>query len=47
LRNNLFHYPYIKIAFFENTLKVSRATAIPYLDALAKDGVLEKHKLGR
>ena len=35
------------MAFLENDLKVSRATATRYLDALAKDGVLKKHKLGR
>lgn len=47
LINNLFHHPYTKVAFLENDLKVSRATATRYLDALAKDGVLKKHKLGR
>ena len=47
LINNIFHHPYTKVAFLENDLKVSRATATRYLDALAKDGVLKKHKLGR
>ena len=47
LINNLFHHPYTKVAFVEKDLKVSRATATRYLDALAKDGVLKKHKLGR
>ena len=47
LINNLFHHPYTKVAFLENDLNVSRATATRYLDALAKNGLLEKHKLGR
>ena len=47
LINNLFHHPYTKVAFIEKDLQVSRATATRYLDALAKDGILEKHKLGR
>ena len=47
LINNLFHHPYTKVAFLENDLKVSRATATRYLDSLAKDGILKKHKLGR
>ena len=45
--NNLFHHPYAKVAFLEKDLNVSRATATRYLDALAKNGLLEKHKLGR
>lgn len=47
LINNIFRHPYTKVQFLENDLKVSRATATRYLDALAEDGVLEKHKLGR
>jgi len=47
LINNLFRHPYTKVAFLENDLQVSRATATRYLDALAKDGVLHKYKLGR
>ena len=47
LINNLFRHPYTKVAFLENDLQVSRATATRYLDALAKDGVLQKYKLGR
>ena len=47
LINNIFHHPYTKVAFLEKDLKVSRATATRYLDALAEDGVLTKHKLGR
>ncbi|MBV1883019.1 MAG: Fic family protein [Pseudomonadales bacterium] len=47
LINNIFHHPYTKVAFLEKDLKVSRATATRYLDALSEDGVLTKHKLGR
>lgn len=47
LINNIFRHPYTKVQFLEDDLKVSRATATRYLDALAADGVLEKHKLGR
>lgn len=47
LINNLFRHPYTKVAFLESDLGVSRATATRYLDALADDGVLQKHKLGR
>lgn len=47
LINNIFRHPYTKVQFLEHDLKVSRATATRYLDALAADGVLEKHKLGR
>lgn len=47
LINNLFRHPYTKVAFLENDLQVSRATATRYLDALANDGVLHKYKLGR
>ena len=47
LINNLFRHPYTKVAFLESDLGVSRATATRYLDALALDGILHKHKLGR
>jgi len=47
LINNIFHHPYTKVQFMERDLRVSRATATRYLDALADYGVLEKHKLGR
>jgi Fic family protein len=47
LINNIFHHPYTKVAFLERDMRVSRATATRYLDALAKHGILEKHKLGR
>jgi Fic family protein len=47
LLNNLFKYPYTKIEFIQNDLKVSRNTAIRYLDALVEEGILTKHKIGR
>ena len=47
LINNLFRYPYTKVAFLEKDLDVSRATATRYLEALADDGILHKSKLGR
>ena len=47
LINNIFRHPYTKVAFLEQDLGVSRATATRYLDALSKDGILTKHKLGR
>jgi Fic family protein len=47
LLNNLFKYPYTKIEFIERDLSVSRSTAIRYLEALVKTGLLEKLKLGR
>lgn len=47
LINNIFRHPYTKVAFAERDLKVSRATATRYLDALARDGILTKHRLGR
>lgn len=47
LLNNLFTHPYTKIEFIERDLKVSRLTAIKYLDALTADGFLVKRKIGR
>lgn len=47
LINNLFRHPYTKVAFLEKDLGVSRATATRYLDALADDEILVKHRLGR
>ncbi len=47
LINNLFRHPYTKVAFLEEDLGVSRATATRYLDALSDDGPLQKHRLGR
>lgn len=47
LLNNLFKYPYTKIEFIERDLQVSRRTAIRYLEALVKAGLLKKQKIGR
>jgi Fic family protein len=47
LINNIFRHPYTKVAFLEHDITVSRATATRYLEALARDGLLHKHKLGR
>lgn len=47
LLNNLFTHPYTKIQFIEQELNVSRLTATKYLDTLANDGILQKHKAGR
>lgn len=47
LLNNLFKHPYTKIEFLEEELSVSRITAANYLNRLAKDGLLRKHKLGK
>jgi Fic family protein len=47
LINNIFHHPYTKVAFLEQDMGVSRATATRYLDALAAGGILKKHRLGR
>lgn len=47
LINNIFRHPYTKVAFLEEDLNVSRATATRYLDQLAQGGILEKHRLGR
>lgn len=47
LLNNLFKHPYTKIGFVEEDLQVSRITAANYLNTLAKDGVLEKERIGK
>lgn len=47
LINNIFRHPYTKVAFLQQDIDVSRATATRYLEALAVDGLLQKHKLGR
>lgn len=47
LINNLFSHPYTKVEFVRNDLGVSRLTATRYLDVLARDGILEKRKIGR
>jgi Fic family protein len=45
--NNLFRYPYTKIEYLMNDLKISRNTAIRYLDALNDLALVEKKKMGR
>lgn len=47
LINNLFSYPYTRIDFIRNDLKVSRLTATKYLDQLVDGGFLHKQKVGR
>jgi Fic family protein len=47
LINNLFRHPYTRIEFVMRDLNVSRLTATRYLDQLANDGFLRKHKQGR
>jgi Fic family protein len=47
LLNNLFRYPYTKIEFVQHDLRVSRNTAIRYLDQLEKLGLIQKRKIGR
>ena len=47
LINNLFNHPYTRVEFAQRDLGVSRLTATRYLDALARDGVLEKLRIGR
>jgi len=46
LLNNLFKHPYTKIEFIVEDMGVSRITAGNYLNKLAKDGILEKKKIG-
>ena len=46
LLNNLFKHPYTKIEFLERDLGVSRITAAKYLNEMANDGLLTKHRLG-
>jgi len=47
LLNHLFKQPYTKIEFLQEELHVSRVTAANYLNQLAEDGHLIKHKIGR
>jgi Fic family protein len=47
LINSLFRHPYTKIEYTVQDLGVSRLTATKYLDQLAADGFLSKHRLGR
>ncbi|MFY0626830.1 MAG: Fic family protein [Reichenbachiella sp.] len=47
LLNHLFKQPYTKIDFLMKELNISRVTAGGYLNRLAKEGVLQKHKIGK
>ena len=47
LLNNLFRYPYTRIDYVMNDLRVSRPTATRYLDELGKSGFLKRYKIGR
>ncbi|NNL15123.1 MAG: Fic family protein [Flavobacteriaceae bacterium] len=47
LLNNLFKHPYTKIEYIMRDLNVGKLTAAKYLNQLAKDGILSKHKIGR
>lgn len=47
LINNLFNHPCTRVEFLQRDLGVTRLTATRYLDALARDGVLEKTRVGR
>ncbi len=47
LLNNLFRHPYTKIESVQNDLRVSRLTAVKYLELLTEKGFIEKHKIGR
>ncbi len=47
LLNNFFKYPYTKIEYLQSDLNISRNTAIRYLEALVKNGLLTKQKKGR
>lgn len=47
LLNNLFKYPYTKIDYLQTDLEISRNTAIRYLEALLKHGLVKKQRIGR
>jgi DNA-binding IclR family transcriptional regulator len=47
LLNNLFRHPYTRIEYLQNDLGVSRQTAAKYLDTLAEQGFVEKHRSGK
>lgn len=47
LLNSLFRHPYTRIEFLVRDLGVSRPTASKYLELLAAQGRLTKHRLGR
>ncbi len=47
LINNLFSYPYTRIEYLQQDLRVSRLTAASYLNQLTEAGFLRKEKVGR
>jgi Fic family protein len=47
LLNNLFRHPYTRIEFVVHDLKVTRQTAAKYLDLLADNNFVTKHRSGR
>ena len=47
LLNNLFRHPYTRIEYVQNDLNVTRQTAAKYLDTLAEQGFVEKHRSGK
>lgn len=47
LINILFKNPYTKIEFLEKELRISKRTALNYLDSVAENGFLEKTKIGK
>ncbi|UDF05676.1 Fic family protein [Asticcacaulis sp. AND118] len=47
LLNNLFRHPYTRIEYVQNDLNVTRQTAARYLDTLAEQGFVEKHRSGK
>ncbi len=47
LLNNLFRHPCTKIESVQNDLRVSRLTAVRYLQLLTERGFIEKRKIGR
>ena len=47
LLNNLFKYPYTKIEYLIHDLNIARNTAIRYLEALVKEKLVVKQKIGR
>ena len=47
LLNNLFRHPYTKIEFVMQDLRVTRITAMKYLEKLVRIGLLSKRKKGR
>ena len=47
LLDTLFKHPYTRVEFVVRDVNVSRTTATNYLNALARDGILAKSKIGK